>query len=77
MKFLSFPLLKTKHFLESAKIGSIWSGSKLTLKICVSQPFIDQFSIFFELDRWKINFRNTQFLFRGVPTLQSQRNVQN
>ena len=70
--------------IEPDQIEPILADSKIffvisyvKVKNFINSSFIDQFSIFFYLDRWKINFRNTQFHFRGVPTLQSQGNVQN
>ena len=59
---------------DSKKFFVISNGK---LKNFINSSFIDQFSNFFHLDRWKINFRNTQFHFSGVPTLQTQGNVQN
>ena len=56
--------------IEPDQIEPILADSKIffvisyvKVKNFINSSFIDQFSNFFHLDRWKINFRNTQFHF--------------
>ena len=55
--------------IEPDQIEPILADSKIffvvsyvKVKNFINSSFIDQFSNFFHLDRWKINFRNTQII---------------